>query len=137
MLRNGLISYEMFTTETIQGRICYAIHYSQALKRLRSLPSCAASCIYALIRLSPEERELINRIYFSGLFASSAISGNGYSLHDDTAPQSKNSCKAEKTYGKLKIFFVQLRSELAYKGVRNFFLPEQKFLTVQNYRGVF
>ena len=43
--RNGLISYEMFTTE----RICYAIHYSQALKRLRSLPSCAASCIYALI----------------------------------------------------------------------------------------
>ena len=30
-------------------RICYAIHYSQALKRLRSLPSCAASCIYALI----------------------------------------------------------------------------------------
>ncbi len=39
---------------------------------------------------------------FSGLFASAVVRRNWRSIHDDTAPQSKNSCEVEKTYGKLK-----------------------------------
>lgn len=48
--RNGLISYEMFTTETIQGEdlLCDSLQPSIEETAL-SMPTHAASCIYALI----------------------------------------------------------------------------------------
>ena len=60
--RNGLISYEMFTTETIQGEdlLCDSLQPSVEETALSAVMCCK------LYKLSPEERELINRIYFLG-----------------------------------------------------------------------
>ena len=64
--RNGLISYEMFTTETIQGEdlLCDSLQPSVEDTALSAV-TCYELYI-CLDKLSPEERELINRIYFLG-----------------------------------------------------------------------
>lgn len=64
--RNGLISYEMFTTETIQGEdlLCDSLQPSVEETALSAVMCC--KLYICLDKLSPEERELINRIYFLG-----------------------------------------------------------------------
>ena len=64
--RNGLISYEMFTTETIQGEdlLCDSFQPSVEETALSAVMCC--KLYICLDKLSPEERELINRIYFLG-----------------------------------------------------------------------
>ena len=64
--RNGLISYEMFTTETIQGEdlLCDPSQTSVEETALSAVMCC--KLYICLDKLSPEERELINRIYFMG-----------------------------------------------------------------------
>ena len=64
--RNGLISYEMFTTETIQGEdlLCDSLQPSVEETALAAVMCC--KLYICLDKLSPEERELINRIYFLG-----------------------------------------------------------------------
>ena len=64
--RNGLISYEMFTTETIQGEglLCDSLQPSVEETALSAVMCC--KLYMCLDKLSPEERELINRIYFMG-----------------------------------------------------------------------
>ena len=62
---------------------------------------------------------------FSGLFASAVVRRNWRSIHDDTAPQSKNSCEVEKTYGKLKNIPYNCRF-IRLQGVREFFLAGAK-----------
>ena len=64
--RNGRISYEMFTTETIQGEdlLCDSLQPSVEETALTAV-TCYELYI-CLDKLSPEERELINRIYFLG-----------------------------------------------------------------------
>ena len=64
--RNGLISYEMFTTETMQGEdlLCDPLQSSVEETALSAVMCCK---LYICIdKLSPEERELINSIYFLG-----------------------------------------------------------------------
>ena len=64
--RNGLISYEMFTTETIPGEdlLCDPSQISVEETALSAVMCC--KLYMCLDKLSPEERELINRIYFMG-----------------------------------------------------------------------
>ena len=64
--RNGRISYEMFTTETIQGEdlLCDSLQPSVEETALSAV-TCYELYI-CLDKLSPEERELINSIYFLG-----------------------------------------------------------------------
>ena len=64
--RNGLISYEMFTTETIPGEdlLCDPLQVSVEETALSAVMCC--KLYMCLDKLSPEERELINRIYFMG-----------------------------------------------------------------------
>ena len=64
--RNGLISYEMFTTETIQGEdlLCDSLQPSVEETALYAVTCCELyECLDMLL---PAERELINRIYFLG-----------------------------------------------------------------------
>ena len=62
--RNGLISYEMFTTETIQGEdlLCDSLQPSVEETALSAVMCC--KLYMCLDTLPPEKRELINRIYF-------------------------------------------------------------------------
>ncbi len=64
--RNGLISYEMFTTETMQGEdlLCVPLQSSVEETALSAVMCC--KLYMCLDKLSPEERELVNRIYFLG-----------------------------------------------------------------------
>ena len=64
--RNGLISYEMFTTETIPGEdlLCDPMQVSVEEAALSAVMCC--KLYMCLDKLPPEERELINRIYFMG-----------------------------------------------------------------------
>ena len=64
--RNGLISYEMFTTETMQGEdlLCDPLQLSVEETALSAVMCC--KLYMCLDKLSPEERELVNRIYFLG-----------------------------------------------------------------------
>lgn len=64
--RNGLISYEMFTTETMQGEdlLCDPFQSSVEETALSAVMCC--KLYMCLDKLSPEERELVNRIYFLG-----------------------------------------------------------------------
>ena len=64
--RNGLISYEMFTTETIPGedQLCDPSQTSVEETALSAVMCC--KLYICLDKLSPEERKLINRIYFLG-----------------------------------------------------------------------
>ena len=64
--RNGLISYEMFTTETIQGEdlLCDPSQSSVGETALYAVMCCKLyECLDMLL---PAERELINSIYFLG-----------------------------------------------------------------------
>ena len=64
--RNGLISYEMFTTETIPGEdlLCDPL---QSIVEETALYAVMCCKLYmCLDKLPPEERELVNRIYFLG-----------------------------------------------------------------------
>ena len=64
--RNGLISYEMFTTETIPGEdlLCNPLQTSVEETALYSVTCCKLyKCLDMLL---PTERELINSIYFLG-----------------------------------------------------------------------
>ena len=64
--RNGLISYEMFTTETIPGEdlLCDSLQSSVEETALYAVMCC--KLYMCLDKLPPEERELVNRIYFLG-----------------------------------------------------------------------
>ena len=64
--RNGLISYDVFTTETIPGEdlLCDPLQVSVEDTALSAVMCC--KLYMCLDKLSPEERELINRIYFMG-----------------------------------------------------------------------
>lgn len=64
--RNGLISYEMFTTETIPGEdlLCDPLQTSVEETALSAVMCC--KLYMCLDKLPSEERELINRIYFMG-----------------------------------------------------------------------
>ena len=64
--RNRLISYEMFTTETMQGEdlLCDPFQSSVEETALSAVMCC--KLYMCLDKLSPEERELVNRIYFLG-----------------------------------------------------------------------
>ena len=64
--RNGLLSYEMFTTETMQGEdlLCDPFQSSVEETALSAVMCC--KLYMCLDKLSPEERELVNRIYFLG-----------------------------------------------------------------------
>ena len=64
--RNGLISYEMFTTETMQGEdlLCDPLQSSVEETALSAVMCC--KLYMCLDKLPPEERELVNRIYFLG-----------------------------------------------------------------------
>ena len=62
--RNGLISYEMFTTETIPGEdlLCDPLQTSVEETALSTVICCKLyKCLDMLL---PTERELINKIYF-------------------------------------------------------------------------
>ena len=64
--RNGLISYEMFTTETIPGEdlLCDPLQSSVEEAAFYAVTCCKLyKCLDMLL---PAERELINRIYFMG-----------------------------------------------------------------------
>ena len=64
--RNGRISYEMFTTETIQGEdlLCDSLQPSIEETALSAVMCCKLyKCLDMLL---PAELELINRIYFLG-----------------------------------------------------------------------
>ena len=61
--RNGLISYEMFTTEG-EDLLCDSLQPSVEETALSAVMCC--KLYICLDKLSPEERELINRIYFLG-----------------------------------------------------------------------
>ena len=64
--RNRLISYEMFTTETIAGEdlLCDPLQSSVEETALYAFMCCKLHM--CLDKLPPEERELVNRIYFLG-----------------------------------------------------------------------
>ena len=64
--RNGLISYEMFTTETIPGEelLCDPLQTSVEETALSSVMCYKLNM--SLDKLPPEERELVNSIYFLG-----------------------------------------------------------------------
>lgn len=64
--RNGLISYEMFTTETIPGEdlLCDPSQISVEETALYAITCC--NLYKCLGMLLPAERELINSIYFLG-----------------------------------------------------------------------
>ena len=64
--RNGLISYEMFTTETIQGEDLLCDPLQPSVEETAISDVMCYKLYMCLDKLSPEEREIINRIYFLG-----------------------------------------------------------------------
>ena len=113
--RNGLISYEMFTTETIQGEdlLCDSLQPSVEETALSAVMCCK---LYICIdKLSPEERELINRIYFLGYSLRQLSVETGIPYMTIQLRKVKILAKLKNLW-KAENFFVQLRSELAYKG---------------------
>ena len=64
--RNGLISYEMFTTETIPGEDLLCDPLQSSVEEIALYAVMCCKLYMCLDKLSPEERELVNRIYFLG-----------------------------------------------------------------------